>query len=93
MPLMLERMVGDYPFAFYMFIPAQFVREAFQEMLPIFERHEKRVQWCKTETGADPIEKARQMVVCQVPFDFLTLLQGTLMLALGCPIPVITPAY
>jgi hypothetical protein len=30
-------------------------------------------------------EGRRHWVLCRVPFDFLTLLQGTLMLALGCP--------
>jgi hypothetical protein len=93
MPLMLEKMVSDYPFAFYMFIPAQFVREAFGIMVAVFERQEKRIQWCSAEANRETTEWAKHWDLCHVPFDFLTLLQGTLMLALGCPIPVITPGY
>jgi hypothetical protein len=93
MPLMLEKIMGDYPFAFYMFIPAQFVREAFREMTLIFERQEKRIQYFAVKSNRESTEGKRNMVVTTTPFDFLTLVQGTLMATLGCPIPVIAPAY
>jgi hypothetical protein len=93
MPLMLEKMMGDYPFAFYMFIPAQFVREAFREMVLIFERQEKRIQYCAMDSPRESTEGRLNMGVSAVPFNFVTLVQGTLMATLGCPIPVIAPAY
>jgi hypothetical protein len=49
MPLMLEKMVSYYPFAFYMFIPAQFVREAFGVMVVVFKKQEKRIQWWRQQ--------------------------------------------
>ena len=91
MPLMLESLVSEYPFSFYMFIPAQFVREAFTIMSSIFERHHRRAQYLKDHPN-DP-SLSRHQLLCKVPFDFVTCLQATLMQQLNCPIALIAPTH
>ena len=94
MPLMLERMVSEYPFAFFMFIPAQFVRDAFREMIPIFERNEKRLALVKAHFDeAPPPEWMAANSLMIVPYDFITCLQATLIRRLGCPIALIAPTH
>lgn len=93
MPLMLERMIREHPFAFYMFIPAQFVRDAFREMIPIFERQQKRISFVNgcTKNGEVP-DWVAQHACMLIPYDFCTCLQTTLIQRLGCPIALIAPS-
>ncbi|OHT15964.1 hypothetical protein TRFO_13654 [Tritrichomonas foetus] len=89
MPLMLDRLIKESPFCFFMFIPAQFVREAFVQMTLIFDRHQRRLHYIgehKGEAALIPHE-----IVSSRPFDFVTILQTTLMQMLDCPIPLIAP--
>jgi hypothetical protein len=76
-----ERVILDCPFSFFLFIPCQFVREAFAMMRDIFERQASR-QHSKRQCDIDIVTRS---------YDFVTLLQSTLMASLGCPIPVIAP--
>ncbi|OHT11413.1 hypothetical protein TRFO_19145 [Tritrichomonas foetus] len=92
MPLMLESLVSEYPFSFYMFIPAQFVREAFVIMSSIFERHQRRRQYVSDHLSDDPSLTAHNIIL-NVPFDFVTCLQATLMQQLNCPIALIAPTH
>jgi hypothetical protein len=91
MPVLVEELMKRFPFAHFMFIPAQFVREAFALMGPIFERQEKRralvakAEIFKFDNGG------YHLIVSSVAFDFVTLLQGTLIRTLGCPVAVIVP--
>jgi hypothetical protein len=91
MPAGLEKLVRDEPFAYFMFIPAQFVREAFAMMIPIFERHQKRKAYLAKIEDMTTERATRHFVVSSVAFDFITLLQGTLIRALGCGISLIVP--
>lgn len=89
MPLILEKLMNKYPYAYCMFIPAQFVREAFQQMVMIFERHQRRIKF--VEDHPDDISLAPHKDICNNVFDFVTLLQQTLMQILDCPIPLFVP--
>jgi hypothetical protein len=96
MPLFVYELLARFPFAFFMFIPAQFVREAFALLTPIFERQARRAHFSWEAQGRAVSEKelrllTMQMAVGSVPYDFITLLQGTLMNALGCPVLLIAP--
>jgi hypothetical protein len=94
MPKMLQKMIAKYPFAYYMFIPAMHVKEAFTAMVAIFERQQKRVEYAAKEAKADgDVNFFRHCLLTKVPFDFITILQGTLMDALGCPIALVCPAH
>jgi hypothetical protein len=90
MPLMIDKLLRECPFAYHMFIPAQFVREAFQLMIHIYERHEKRKLFIEKIESLDSRPLTDQFIVASVSFDFVTLLQGTLIKLLGCPIALIT---
>jgi hypothetical protein len=92
MPIMIENLIEGHPFAFLMFIPGQWVREAFALLVKIFERQERRVAFTEKQSLEQTPEKLLNKVVSQVPFDFITLVQGTLIRRLGCPIPLIAPA-
>jgi hypothetical protein len=91
MPLLVKTVMKEFPFAHYMFIPAQFVREAFALMGPIFERQEKRRIFAGKPEIFDRDQGGWHLVVSSVAFDFMTLLQGTLIRALGCPIALVAP--
>lgn len=94
MPLMLERMMSEFPFAYYMFIPCQFVRDAFALMIPIYERQEKRMAYADAHVrDCIPPPNIGLQLVMKVPFDFITCLQTTLIHSLGCPIPIIVPTH
>jgi hypothetical protein len=81
MPTLVERIIDGHPLAYFMFIPCQFIREAFALMTPIFERQERRSQ---STRPAD-------LAVATRAYEFVTLLQGTIVQALGCPVPLIAP--
>jgi hypothetical protein len=95
MPLVLHDMITKLPFAFFMFIPAQFIREAFGILGPIFERQARRVQYAKEKqaTGSDKDMRtmALHCAVATVPYDFITLVQATLIHSIGCPVMCIAP--
>lgn len=93
MPLMLKSLVTQFPFSFYMFIPAQFVREAFKLMIAIFERHKRREEYFRK--NADNIEEmaSKHSIILQVPYDFVTCLQDTLKEQLKCPVSLIVPTH
>lgn len=95
MPRMLEKLVSSYPFSFFMFIPAQFVREAFKLMINVFERHEKRAVYVEKNQMRQCNDKSIVLhsILLGVPFDFLTCLQTTLIDHLKCPISLITPTF
>jgi hypothetical protein len=78
---LVERLILDHPFCFFLFIPCQFVREAFKIMTAIFERQERRAQ------SSRPCD----VDVSTRAYDFVTLLQSTLSASLGCAIPLIAP--
>jgi hypothetical protein len=96
MPAFVYDLLVRFPLAFFMFIPAQFVREAFAMLVPIFERQGRRAQH-QWEAQIHSLQEKElritnmQMAVAGVPYDFVTLLQGTLMIALGCPVLLIAP--
>lgn len=93
MPLMLKSLVTQFPFSFYMFIPAQFVREAFKLMINIFERHKRREEYFRK--NQDNIEEmaSKHSIILQVPYDFVTCLQDTLKEQLKCPVSLIVPTH
>jgi hypothetical protein len=77
-----------------MFIPAQFVREAFAILTPIFERQTRRAQYVEEnrESSKNLEVITRHFTLVNVPYDFITLVQATLMSAIGCPIIVVSPS-
>jgi hypothetical protein len=91
LPALVGALIQEFPFAHYMFIPAQFVREAFALMVQIFERQEKRRVFAGKPEICEMEQGAWHLVVSSVAFDFVTLVQGTLMRTLGCPIAVVAP--
>jgi hypothetical protein len=76
-----EQVILECPFSFFLFIPCQFVREAFALMIDIFERQAAR------QLSKRPCDVA----VATRAYDFVTLLQGTLTASLGCPVPLVAP--
>lgn len=89
MPLLLEKLIDSFPLSYFMFIPAQFVREAFQQMVMIFERHQRRIKF--VEDHPDDASLSLHKDICNSTFDFVTLLQATLIQFLDCPIPLYVP--
>jgi hypothetical protein len=86
--------VTRFPSAFFMFIPGQFVREAFALLSAIFERQLRRCQYVKeSEAGAGTATKNTMLhcAVARVAYDFVSLLQGTLIGQLGCPVILLSP--
>jgi hypothetical protein len=81
MPGIVERVILEHPFSFFLFIPCQFVREAFSMMIDIFERQTSRIH-SKRQCDIDIVTRA---------YDFVTLLQTTITASLGCPVPLIAP--
>jgi hypothetical protein len=81
MSAIVDRSIRSCPLSFFMFIPCQFVREAFTLMIDIFERQVARQQ-SKRDCDVKVSKRA---------YDFVTLLQGTIQATLGCPIPLIAP--
>lgn len=92
MPPMLERLITSNPYSYFMFIPAQFVRDAFKEMKLIFERHARRIGFVNAHFPTDP-SLVLHWVIASDPYSFITSLQSTLMHSLGCPIPLIAPTH
>jgi hypothetical protein len=90
MPRLVRKLIGQYPFAYYMFIPASFVKEAFEALVAIFERHQKRLEFVLENADAlsDPT-LIQHCLITKVPYDFVTILQGTLIETLGCPVILI----
>jgi hypothetical protein len=93
MPAIIERMIFEQPFAFYMFIPAQFVRDAFREMISIFERQAKRIEYVQSGRNTDSPTELLHYVLTAIPFDFVTVLHATLIHLLNCPIGLIAPIH
>ena len=89
MPLLLDKLMDLFPLSYFMFIPAQFVREAFQQMVMIFERHQRRIKF--VEDHPDDNSLALHKEICNNVFDFVTLLQATLIQILDCPVPLFVP--
>jgi hypothetical protein len=86
--------VTRFPSAFFLFIPGQFVREAFAILSAIFERQVRRCQYVReSEAGAAAATKSMMLhcAVARVAYDFVSLLQGTLIAQLGCPVILLSP--
>ena len=91
LPLLLETLINKRPHDYYMFIPAQFVREAFSQMTLIFERHQRRMQYVESHKKEKNLEP--HIALNEVPFNFATILQTTLIQSLDCPIALICPIF
>jgi hypothetical protein len=92
MPSSLQDLIGLLPFAYFMFVPSHFVREAFKAMKDIFKRQAKRDRCMAELLAADGWKTYNAyLVLSEVPFIFITLLQATLIKTLGCPIALIGP--
>jgi hypothetical protein len=78
--------------AFFMFIPAGVIRDAFKAMLLIFQRHEERLRYVQDHTGSTNDCVKMHANVCQ-PHEFVPALQATLIAQLGCPVAIIVPTY
>jgi hypothetical protein len=81
--LFVERLIFENPFSYFLFIPCQFIREAFKLMIGIFERQENRLL---STRPCDVDVKTHS-------YDFVTLLQGTLSASLGCAVPLLGPPF
>jgi hypothetical protein len=77
--------------AYFMFIPGQFVKEAFVAMNAIFERQVQRVKFVESQSEEEELVKLHAVVAR--PWEFVPALQVTLIAALGCPIPIFVPAH
>ena len=93
MPQMLKSLVTQFPFSFYMFIPAQFVREAFKLMIAIFERHKRREEYFQKNADNPEEMASKHSIILQVPYDFVTCLQDTIKEQLKCPVSLIVPTH
>jgi hypothetical protein len=94
MPEFLRKMGMRSPFAYCMFIPILRVKEAFDAMALIFERQQRRIQFAKQDVNVEMGATGMlHCVLAKVPYDFITILQGTLMEILGCPIILICPVH
>jgi tetratricopeptide (TPR) repeat protein len=83
-----------YPMAFFMFIPAPFVRDALKTLGPIMERHQQRAKFLQQPSPqGEPGVLKLHLALIQVPYTFVTALQGTLIEMLGCPIVVLGPIH
>ena len=89
MPLFVSKLMSDYPFSFFMFIPSGAVREAFNEMALIFARQKKRVEWLKANQGKQRC--ANDTYICKSGILFVGALQRTLIDKLKVPIPLFSP--
>jgi hypothetical protein len=94
MSAMIHEMIITYPSSCFMFIPAAFVRDAFALLVPIMARHQQMVKWVQQNNTSSPDATLKlQRALLQVPYNFVTILQGTLMEILGCPIALICPLH
>ncbi|OHT07307.1 hypothetical protein TRFO_24566 [Tritrichomonas foetus] len=89
MPTLVRRVMSEYPFSFFMFIPVTVMKEAFREMRHIFERQNKRVSYLNNDGNKESNDEPNR-VVCDNPMIFVLDLQITLQKTLKVPIPLIT---
>jgi hypothetical protein len=92
MPVMVTHLMQKNLGAFFMFIPAGAIRDAFKAMLLIFQRQEERVQYVRDHTGTMNDYVKMHANVCE-PHEFVPALQATLIAQLGCPVAIIIPTY
>jgi hypothetical protein len=92
MPVMAARVMQENLGAFFMFIPAGAIRDAFKAMLLMFQRQEERVQFVQDHRGSMNDYVKIHANVCE-PHEFVPALQATLIEQLGCPVPIIVPTY
>ena len=87
MPILVRRVISEYPFSFFMFIPIFAMKDAFKKMKEIYERQAKRAEYVQ-KNGKASDDKNR--VICENPMKFVSSMQITLQQALRVPIPLIS---
>lgn len=82
MPLILSKIMSDYPFSFFMFIPIIVMKEALKEMKLIFEKKNRRQTLDHDKTKTQEVGSS--------PMQFVLDLQIALRNKLKLPIPLIS---
>ena len=91
MPETLYQTFKQFPKASFLFIPANFMKDAFKIMDKIFERNEKRKRFF--EANQSNPDYNVNMCIFKSPLQFIGTIQQTLMKELNIPIPIITSNY
>lgn len=89
MPLLVEKLVSDYPRAYFMFIPSKSIREAFKIMKKVFLRQLIRQQWAESNTINE--SEIAHLNLSRNNGDFIAALQIKLRDKLNVPIPLYFP--
>ena len=89
MPELISKLMFNFPFSFFMFIPAGVVREAYKEMNLIFARHKNRMNWVEKNKGTK--SSGKDTYILKSTVLFIGALQRTLMDKLKVPIALFSP--
>ena len=86
---LVNSIVGEYPTAFLMFIPASVTKMALHEIRRIFDRHARRLAFIRSSKESVPI----QTRMFDDPSGFVVTLKVTLEKLLKTPIPLVAHVY
>ena len=89
MPSLVYRLLGEYPFSSFMFIPALSIKKAFKELKTIFHRNNARFSYVKNNEKTE--ELSYHFILSEDSFQYVTTIQVTLQKKLNIPVPLITP--
>jgi len=89
LPFFVENLMKSYPLAFFMFIPAVAIRDAFAEMKLIFARQKQRIMWVMNNQS--DTDGSLHIRLSKNGVEFVGALKTTLMKKLHVPILLYSP--